>query len=431
MKKSLGILWFIFCIPAVADVIVVDHLYVSMYDQIPQSYIDLVKTRLVDITGESHSYGYRAGMDLLEAEDSTFAVYVFTGTPPVHAPGNPELRFGSCRWTGYNWTSSTGEATFYTNPDALLGINNTIQHAYIGGNTLHVIGFGWCWDMTWHNGPGGTRDPVYQVRWAGSSAGGPEGDLRWGLDAADQALTGNSVCMDTYLNAVMGYNSYAQNNGIPTTTIFTTGPVDGNSANENGYQREVKHQYIRDFVNSTDDGVLFDYADILVYNNSGEAGIGYWDDGGDIRSYPQAHSDNLEDEISGTHIGREGCIRLAKAMWVLLAMLEGWDPGTPVENDFPETAPELLRIRNTSPNPMNSLVSISFESPFISTLTLEVYDISGRMVFAETLGNSSAGYHVSSWDGRNSGGNNMESGVYFIRLNGEEQHSTAQVLLMR
>ena len=66
--------------------------------------------------------------------------------------------------------------------------------------------------MTWTNNVGGGIDPVYQVRWAGSSSGGPEGNLRWGLDSEDTTLTGNSVNMDTYLQAVVEYNLYCEKN---------------------------------------------------------------------------------------------------------------------------------------------------------------------------------------------------------------------------
>ena len=46
--------------------IIADHSVVDQFDNIPQQYIDEVKKMLVDIAGESHSLGYRIGMNLLE-----------------------------------------------------------------------------------------------------------------------------------------------------------------------------------------------------------------------------------------------------------------------------------------------------------------------------------------------------------------------------
>ncbi len=82
------------------------------------------------------------------------------------------------------------------------------------------MGFGWCWDMTWLNAPGGGLDPVYNVHWAGSSDGGFDGNSRWGLDGGDQVLTGNSVCLDTYLNAVEQYIRHVPITGIRPNCFY-------------------------------------------------------------------------------------------------------------------------------------------------------------------------------------------------------------------
>jgi hypothetical protein len=91
----------------------------------------------------------------------------------------------------------------------------------------------------------GDPDPVYAVHWAGTSEGGPQDDLRWGLDRGDESLTGNPVCMNTYLEATEQYIAFCKDNGYSTKVVFTTGPVDGYTG-ENGYQRHIKHEYIRD-----------------------------------------------------------------------------------------------------------------------------------------------------------------------------------------
>jgi len=61
-----------------AQQIIADHTVVDQYINIPQQYIDIIKTWLVDIGGESHSAAYRTGMTLLAAQDSRFAATVFT-----------------------------------------------------------------------------------------------------------------------------------------------------------------------------------------------------------------------------------------------------------------------------------------------------------------------------------------------------------------
>jgi hypothetical protein len=154
--------------------------------------------------------------------------------------------------------------------------------------------------------------------------------MRWGLDASHVALTGNTVTMDTYLNATQEYMDYAQANGYPTRVFFTTGPVDGYSG-ESGYQRQLKHEYIRDYVRISSDQILFDYADILSWSDAGQQNLQSWTDyGGVSRQYQMIHPDNRLDldgtyTEDGDHIGQRGALRLGKALWWMLARLVGWD----------------------------------------------------------------------------------------------------------
>ena len=308
------------------DRIIADHTVVDQYSKIPQQYIDEVKKMLVNIVGISHSIGYQQGADLLELLNSKYqAVTYYNTNPPAYS--DQYLRLGS--------HAKVAEDGFYVSQDAIDTYIDYINFLHNSGKTIAVTALGWCYTMTWVNPPGGGKDPVYNVRWAGSSVGGPQGSLRWGLDSGDQVLTGNSVCMDTYLQAVEKYNNYFVGINRPTKVVFTTGPVDGNSGTENGFQRELKHDYIRKYVLADNSRILFDYADILCYNDRGEKNVVYWNDNGTQRPHAQIHPDNLKDydaswriidmEDGSTHIGEVGALRLAKAMWWMLARIAGWD----------------------------------------------------------------------------------------------------------
>jgi hypothetical protein len=136
--------------------------------------------------------------------------------------------------------------------------------------------------------------------------------------------------MDTYLAATQQYVDYCASNGYATRVLFTTGPVDGNSG-ESGYQRQLKHDHIRQFVQADTSRILFDYADILTWNDAGEENRRSWIDGdGGSHSYQMIHPDNMIDlngnyGEDGDHIGERGALRLAKAVWWMLARIAGWD----------------------------------------------------------------------------------------------------------
>lgn len=329
------ILAFINAAMAFSQVIVADHTVVDKYDDIPAQYINEVKKMWVSIAGESHSEAYRVGCELLEALDSKFQVNVTeSGTPEAYTTSH--LRISRATWgdrdysTG--WIYSYGEEDWFTNATAISRTKAGLLYCKNNGPTLTALGFGWCYDAT-YPGVSGSVDPVYYTKWGGETVGSPEGEKPWGLDAADQSLTGNSVCLDTYLNATDGYVAYCTANSIPTKIIYTTGPVDENyqsglNQGEIGYQQYLKYQRIRQHVSSLGSAYLFDYADILSYNNAGVKATTTWTDrNGVVQTYPLIHSDNNGGNYVA-HIGSVGAIRLAKALWWLLARMAGWDGGT-------------------------------------------------------------------------------------------------------
>ncbi len=298
--------------------IIADHTVVDKFDDIPLQYMNLVKQMLLNVPGESHSQAYRTGLELLEDLNAQYAVNITAGEPEAYT--DQHLRVSNAgRYLYGSWWEGIGESGWYASSTSVDETKTFLQYCNTNGYNLSAFGFGWCWDMSWLNGPSGEPDPVYGCRWAGSSDGGPQGNLIWGLDAEDFALTGNTVCMDTYLNATQEYADLCETESYDTKVFFTTGPVDGYDG-ENGYQRQVKHDYIRNFVLAEPSRILFDYADILSWNDEGIQNTETWSG----HEYQMIHPDNLGDGSIG-HIGEEGALRLGKALWWMLARIAGWD----------------------------------------------------------------------------------------------------------
>ena len=68
--------------------------------------------------------------------------------------------------------------------------------------------------------PSSTADPIYGCHWYGYSINSPRRRRCWGLDDADNAITGNSVNLDTYLTATQEYIDYCISNGYPNESIL-------------------------------------------------------------------------------------------------------------------------------------------------------------------------------------------------------------------
>lgn len=378
-----------------APTLVVDHSAVAKYTLIPESYKTAIKQKWLSVPGESHSGAYRTGLELLEAVDADFAVNVVdSGTPEM--PTSDYLRASRATWGNIDnptgWIYYYGEEDWWTSAAAIAQTKVFLQYAHDQGFGLSALGFGWCWDATWHNDPTATKDPVYKCGWAGSSVGGPEGDLQWGLDAEDTAITGNSVCLDTYLSATQEYIDYCEAQSIPTNVFFTTGAIDNLANTESSYQRYLKYERIRDYVDANG-GTLFDYADILCWDDAGNERITSWTDGdGTAHSMPHIATDNMLnlDGSSGAanayHIGERGALRLGKALWVMLAMLDGWDGvtsdnavvGAPLSVSVTLGAPTIEQVDNTIVGAPLS-VSVTLGAPTImqasSEIAISVYSV--------------------------------------------------------
>jgi hypothetical protein len=261
--------------------IIADHTVVDLYADIPQEYIDEVKKMWLVIAGESHSAAYRAGLSNLAGSEPDYAVNVTeSGTPEAYTTSH--LRVSRATWgdvthaTG--WIYSYGEEDWFTSVTAISRTKAGIAYCHANNLTISVFGLGWCWDN--------------------------------GIDAAG---------MTNYLTATQDYMDYCMDNNIPTKIIFTTGPVDGYSG-DNAYLNYLRWQAVRDYVNANPDAILFDYADILCWDDNGVQTTSTYNG----ITFQTISPNSLEGSGTG-HIGMNGAVRLAKAMWWMLARMAGWD----------------------------------------------------------------------------------------------------------
>jgi hypothetical protein len=83
------------------------------------------------------------------------------------------------------------------------------------------------------------------------------------------------------------------------------------------------------------------------------------------------------------------------------------------------------------PNPFNPRTVISFSLPSDALVSLEVYDIGGRLVKTLLQGNVSAGQHDAHWDGTDDRGRAVSTGMYLYRLRSGVVDEVRRMTLMR
>jgi hypothetical protein len=84
----------------------------------------------------------------------------------------------------------------------------------------------------------------------------------------------------------------------------------------------------------------------------------------------------------------------------------------PVEPEVPRQ----FRLYANYPNPFNSGTSIRFDIPIATEMHLDIYDIRGKRMVRLFNGSIIAGSHTFAWQGKNSAGDPVPSGIYICRL---------------
>ncbi|TAK55928.1 MAG: T9SS type A sorting domain-containing protein [Bacteroidetes bacterium] len=82
----------------------------------------------------------------------------------------------------------------------------------------------------------------------------------------------------------------------------------------------------------------------------------------------------------------------------------------------PQRVPQEFLLRQNYPNPFNPTTSIKYELPKAATVSLKIYDMLGQEVTTLVAEHQDVGYYRVSWDGKNSAGHAVSSGIYTYRL---------------
>jgi hypothetical protein len=92
--------------------------------------------------------------------------------------------------------------------------------------------------------------------------------------------------------------------------------------------------------------------------------------------------------------------------------------------------PTEYALKQNYPNPFNPSTSMALDLPEAANYKLTIYNIAGQVV-KTYAGHSEAGTLTITWDGTNSVGGKVASGVYFYRAEAGQFNSTRKMVLMK
>ncbi len=108
----------------------------------------------------------------------------------------------------------------------------------------------------------------------------------------------------------------------------------------------------------------------------------------------------------------------------ILVNLEGSDP------DIPEI-PMETGIRAIFPNPFNPSTTISYQLLSPEKVNISIYNIRGQVIQSMNRTHNAAGIYSVVFNGNDSSGNAVSSGIYYVVMNTGKRNFTQKIVLMK
>lgn len=142
--------------------------------------------------------------------------------------------------------------------------------------------------------------------------------------------------------------------------------------------------------------------------------------------------------VVGGTIGQPDAGRLSGSSFTLNGgfWLGGGGTVTGVEVDTPGDGVDLgvatlsFKMYPASPNPVAEQTMVKFDIPAPSLVRAALYDVTGRLVRIVADEPLPAGQHQLAWDRRNSSGESVPSGIYFLRLDAGAHQSHQKIVVV-
>lgn len=151
--------------------------------------------------------------------------------------------------------------------------------------------------------------------------------------------------------------------------------------------------------------------------------------GGAVHGFVEIDSYTFGPQTDDVSEGRENDGSLP---WVFLNPPSPGSPNGPVTGAPALPAdPAELALLPAAPNPFRHGSRIRFVTPRAGHLQLDLFDVAGRRIARLAEGPVEPGPGTVVWDGRDSAGRRVSSGVYFVRLNVSGETRTGRLVRLR
>jgi hypothetical protein len=91
----------------------------------------------------------------------------------------------------------------------------------------------------------------------------------------------------------------------------------------------------------------------------------------------------------------------------------------------------VTRLENAYPNPFNPNTNIRYQLKDAGDVKIDIFNARGQLVRSFSRTHDAAGYYQINWDGRDSSGKAVSSGVYQYKMTSGKYHSTKKMVLKK
>jgi hypothetical protein len=105
--------------------------------------------------------------------------------------------------------------------------------------------------------------------------------------------------------------------------------------------------------------------------------------------------------------------------------------GAKPSSDEAGTRPEEFSLSQNYPNPFNPDCNIDYAIPIDCQVRLSVYNVLGQKIRVLVDEHQSAGYKSVVWDGKDSQGQELTTGVYFYRIEAGNFVESKKMILIK
>jgi hypothetical protein len=108
-----------------------------------------------------------------------------------------------------------------------------------------------------------------------------------------------------------------------------------------------------------------------------------------------------------------------------------FEPVTVALSGSVSSLPTSFGLEQNYPNPFNPSTEIQIALPVDAYVELNVFNILGQKVTSLVSGHMPAGNHTITWDGTDSDGGQVASGIYFYRISTEDFTASKKMLMLK